>query len=276
MMEKDNLKEKNWNILIPYLGNELSDVALQEGISLSKVFRAGIILFSANATAEEKKNLAELANDLHSRYNIRVESYIPHDPAEDLLFALAHKTESILILIGHDRKITSLNYGINKTLRRLKKSRTPFMMVPRAMHSRDFKNIAYVMGYQKQEKEKILWASYFGRIYDSKIHVVVPKASDQYFKTGINGNMGAMEKLYKNVEVKHINVPLPYNIHKIHNAALEYAEKENIGSMITLTTLRLDIFDFFGGSHEKNLVCNEKNVSIICINPRDDLYVLCN
>ncbi|PLW93571.1 MAG: hypothetical protein C0592_05630 [Marinilabiliales bacterium] len=275
-MDIDKLKNKNWNILIPYFGNELSDVALQEGIALTKVFRAGIILFRANASSEEKKDLARLAGDLKNKYNIRVESYVPHGPAEDLLFALAHKSESILILIGHDKNKTSYNTGIGRTLRKLKKSRTPFMMVPRALHTRNFKDIAYVMGYQKQEKEKILWASYFGRLYESTIHVVVPKANDQFFKIGINSNMGAMEKLYKNVEVKHINVPLAYNIHKINGGAMNYIKEQNIGAMLTLTTLRLDIFDFFGGSQEKKLICNDENIPVLCINPRDDLYVLCN
>lgn len=275
-MDIDKLKDKNWNLLIPYLGNELSDVALQEGISLSKVFRAGLVLFRANATSEEKTNLARLASDLRSKYNIRVETYVPEGHSEDLLFALAHKTESILILIGHNRKLSSLNCGIGKTIRRLRKSRTPFIMVPQAMHSKDFRNIAYVMGYQKQEKEKILWASYFGRLHNSKIHVIVPKASDQFFKVGINGNMTAMEKLYNNIEISHINVPLPYNIHKIHDAALAFSEQKKIGAFLTLTTLQLDIFDFFGGSQEKKLVCNSQNVPVLCINPRDDLYVLCN
>lgn len=275
-MDIEKIKNKNWNILIPYFGNELSDVALQEGIALTKVFRAGIVLFRANALPDEKKELAILTDNIKTKYNISVESYVPEGPFEDLLFALARKTESILILIGHDKKQTSLNMGIGKTVRRLKKSRTPFMMVPRAMHTRNFKDIAYVMGYQKQEKEKILWASYFGRLYESTIHIIVPKANDQFFKIGINGNMGAMKKLYDNIEVKYNYVPMAFNIHKIYNAAIQYSKEKNIGAMLTLTTLKLDIFDIFGGSLEKKLICNNENIPVLCINPRDDLYVLCN
>ena len=275
-MDITNLEQKNWNILIPYHGDELSDVALQEGISLCKVFNSGIVLFQNNANDEEKKALAKLAAHINSKYGLRVESYAPQGKTDKLIFALAKKTETILIIIGHNKSKTSLGKSIRFTLNKLRKSKTPFLMAPHALHSRSFKNIVYVMGYQKQEKEKILWASYFGRIYKSKINVIVPNASDQFFKTGINGNMAAMEKLYNNIEITHENIPLKFNIHKINKEAIIYAKDKNAGALITLSTLRPDIFDFFGGSIEKKLICNKHDVPILCINPRDDLYILCN
>lgn len=275
-MDTINLEQKNWNILIPYYGNELSDIALQEGISLCKVFNSGIVLFQNNANEEEKIALVKLATHINSKYGLRVESYAPQGKTDKLLFALAKKTETILIIIGHNKSITSLGKSISSTLRKLRKSRTPFLMTPQALHSRSFKDVVYVMGYLKQEKEKILWASYFGRIYKSNINVIVPNASDQFFKTGVNGNMATMEKLYKNIDITHENIPLKFNIHKIYKEAIIYARDKNAGAFITLSTLRPDIFDFFGGSIEKKLICNKHDVPILCINPRDDLYILCN
>jgi len=269
-------RRKNWNILIPYYFDALSDIALQEGIALSKVFQTGLILFNCNLDESYQERLAKLAAHIITNHGVRTECFVPKGNQTDLMFALAHKTESILIVIGHNKKNSSLQHPIRKTLRVMRRSRTPFLMVPDAMHNKSFSNIVYCMGYQKQEKEKILWASYFGRIYKSRIHIVMPEASDQFFKTGIRSNVQAMNKLYMNAEVSYQVVPSKANIHKAPLKAIEYSAEIQAGAFIILTTLRPDIFDFFGGSDDLHAIRNNWSMPVLCINPRDDLYVLCN
>ncbi len=267
---------KNWNILIPYYFNALSDFALQEGIALSKAFGAGIVLFHCNPDESVKTRLAEKAGHIIAMHGIKTECFIPSGNQAELMFALAHKTESILIVIGHDNRQSSINLSLKKTLRMMRQSRTPFLMVTEGLHNKSFRDIVYCMGYNKTEKEKILWASYFGRICNSKIHIVKPKASDQFFKTGIRSNLQAMDKLYNTVDVDFKMVLAEENIHHATNAALKYSNSIQAGAFIILTTLRPDIFDFFGGSDDLIAIKNKFSIPVLCINPRDDLYVLCN
>jgi len=269
-------RRKNWNILVPYNFDSLSDIALQEGIALSKAFETGLVILHCNPDEPAKQRLIEIASHIIANHGIKTQCFVPDGNLPELMFALARKTESILIVIGHDCKKTSLQSGLNKTMRTMRKSRTPFLMVPEGLHSKSFRNIVYCMGYQKTEKEKILWASYFGRICKSQIHVVMPKASDQFFKTGIRSNLQAMDKLYNLAEIDHKAVPVDANVHKAMSAALEYSNSIQAGAFIILTTLRPDIFDFFSGADDIVAVRNIWSVPVLCINPRDDLYVLCN
>lgn len=268
--------KKNWNILVPYFFDDLSNFALQEGIALCKVFESGLVLLSCNNDENTKRKLAELSVHIETFHDIKTQSYATSENIKTFLFPLAHKTESILIVLGHNNIKTSLQFSLKKSVRFMRKSRTPFLMVPKGIHAKTFDNIAYCMGYQKNEKEKILWSSYFGRIYNSLINVVIPRASDQYFKTGIRANLQAMEKLYSNVDVKYNAVKIDYNIHKAQSHAIKYASEINAGAFLILTNLQLDIFDFFGGSEDVKAIRNSYLMPILCINPRDDLYVLCN
>lgn len=276
MTDKPQKHNRNWNILVPFFFDDLSNFALQEAISLAKAFEAGLVFFCPKANEEQRVKLAEITSHIQQNHSIRVQSFAPEENTFQLLFALASKTESILIVIGHNKRKTSLSLSLTASLRKMRKSRTPFLMVPSTIHSKSFGNIVYSMSYQKQEKEKILWASYFGRICDSKVHVSLPKVSDQLFKSGIMGNIQAMKKLYENAEIKHEVVPVAATIYKADKLALKYCSSISAGAFLTLTTLRPDIFDFFSGTAEKNAICNEYNIPVLCINPRDDLYVLCN
>jgi hypothetical protein len=276
MTDTQQKPKKNWNILVPFFFDDLSNFALQEAISLCKAFEAGLVLFCPKANDEKRLKLAEITAHIQQNHSISVQSFAPEENTFQLLFALASKTESILIVIAHNRSETSLSLSLSASLRKMRKSRTPFLMVPATIHTKSFDNIVYSMSYQKQEKEKILWASYFGRICGSKVHVSLPKVSDQLFKSGIMGNIQAMKKLYENAEIKHEIVPVAATIYKADRLALKYSSTIAAGAYLILTTLRPDIFDFFSGTAEKNAICNEFNIPVLCINPHDDLYVLCN
>ncbi len=276
MINQPEYRKKNWNILVPYRFDKYSDFALQEAISLSKVFNTGLVLYSPGCKDEKRHRLAEMTADLISSQGITAQSYTPEKDDVNLLFALASKTEAILIVMGHDRQHTSLGYSLRKTLRLMRKSRTPFLMVPDSMISKSFKDIIFVLGYQKQEKEKILWASYFGRINGSHIHVALPKASDEFFRTGIRSNFQALEKLYTNTEVNFTPLPIEANIHKADAATLSIGSVMKAGAFLMLTTATPDIFDLFGGTAEYRSIRRATDIPVLCINPRDDLYVLCN
>ncbi|KAF5037326.1 hypothetical protein DSECCO2_565780 [anaerobic digester metagenome] len=147
-------KRKNWNILIPYYFDALSDFALQEGIALSKVFGAGLVLFHCNPDDSIKKRLAEKAGHIIANHGIRTECFIPTGNQAELMFALAHKTESILIVIGHDCRSTSLGLSLRKSLRMMRKSRTPFLMVLKdfIINLSATLSIAWVIRKQKRRK----------------------------------------------------------------------------------------------------------------------------
>jgi hypothetical protein len=85
-----------------------------------------------------------------------------------------------------------------------------------------------------------------------------------------------MNKLYSNSEVGYQLVPVSANIHQAPLRAIEYSAEIQAGAFIILTTLRPDIFDFFGGSDDLHAIRNSCSMPVLCINPRDDLYVLCN
>lgn len=273
-------KKKNWKILVPYGTNEMADVALQQAIDLCRVFNASLILFRCVNKAEdvdkEKQHLAKILAHMRMAHGIEADAFVPVGSLRQLLFAVAQKTESILIVIGHNGKNTSLDLSLGACLRFMRKSRTPFIMTPLRCAGYSYKNIAISVSYHRQEKEKILWASYFSRIYKSHIHIMLPQAKDGFFASGIRGNMMVLNRLYKNLEIDYKIYAQPANVNRIHEAAMNWSSENRVGVYVMLTTSRHDIFDLISGSVEKNACIHPSGIPVLCINPRDDLYVLCN
>jgi hypothetical protein len=57
--------------------------------------------------------------------------------------------------------------------------------------------------------------------------------------------------------------------------ALDYAEKENYGVVICQTTKDKSFFDMIKGLEEVKVLKKLKDRPILFLNPRDDLFVLC-
>ena len=57
---------------------------------------------------------------------------------------------------------------------------------------------------------------------------------------------------------------------------LKYANEENIGLLIATTTKERDVIEYFIGVQEDRTIVNEFDIPILYLNPREDLYVLCD
>jgi hypothetical protein len=58
--------------------------------------------------------------------------------------------------------------------------------------------------------------------------------------------------------------------------ALRYADQNRYGMLIAVTTKEKDGLEFFIGVQEERTIVNKANIPILFLNPREELYVLCD
>lgn len=275
-MEERNDQLKNWNIGLVYSRNEMGDTALQHALQLCRVFKAGLVIFSNEPGVEMKNFLKEIVANINLNHKLRCNAFHLLMPYKSWLQEACIRNEVILLSVGHDTQKTTWGKSLGSAMRELRRYKTPYILVPVHSVPGKYEEVAMVLSYPKEEKEKILWASYFGRINKSKIRVLIPKARDQFFLSGIKGNIQALKKLYINAEVNFDLVDLEVSVYKTEQKTVDYINLNDVSALIVLTSRNVDIFDFFEGTSEKKLAKASFKVPVLCINPRDDLYVLCN
>ena len=276
MIEEKNPEAKNWNIGFVYKNDESGDTALQHALQLCKVFKAGLIIFSNTPGNDNKQFLQNLVTNINTKHKVRCNAFHLLLPYKVWLQEACIKNEIIILCIGHNKQRTTLNFSLSKSLRFLRKQKTPFLMIPEHSRPGNYSKIGLNLSFMKQEKEKILWASYFGRIHHSHIEILIPKAKDSHFVSGIKGNLLAMEKLYQNTEVSFSVHQMNCSVYKMENEAIKTAEDHELSAIIIMTSSTIDLFDIFEGSAEKKMIVRSTQIPMLCINPREDLYVLCS
>ena len=85
--------------------------------------------------------------------------------------------------------------------------------------------------------------------------------------------MAFVEKLYENLEVtyeKHETEPQKY----LDAYGLEFAPKVSAGVEVIMMTRYYTLADVLTGPRERKII-GKTRMPVLCINQRDDLYVLC-
>ena len=191
-------------------------------------------------------------------------------------FKYAEETNTIIIVMGASRTKGETLFTHKSALKFIQKSRIPCVLCGKTLPNENaYKNILLPLDALRPSKEKSLWAGYFSRFYKSTVHIITATQKDEYFKTRLSRTLDFTLKLYANLEID-------YKIHEvgkiekeIDEFALEFSPNIN-GSLLVLTTTRFfTIIDYILGPAELKIISNKEDIPVMCLNQRDDLYVLC-
>jgi hypothetical protein len=79
-----------------------------------------------------------------------------------------------------------LSRACNKKIKIIKKTELACICIKENFSIDTYKNILCVAGYEKGEKEKIMWANFFGKKLKAMTHIMLPNEKDEYIGKNIN------------------------------------------------------------------------------------------
>ena len=100
--------------------------------------------------------------------------------------------------------------------------------------------------------------------------------TDEFLRNKWYSNVKFMDKMYANLGVTYEKADLGKPKSFIDVVGLQSASQLGIGLLISTTTAEKDVFEYFIGVQEQRTIANEYKIPILFLNPRDDLYVLCD
>ena len=141
-----------------------------------------------------------------------------------------------------------------------------------------YSHVGYGIDFRKESKEKLIWASYFSRFNHSRLTMLHFNYTDEGLHTKWHNNVRFMNKFFNGLGVT-------YNQQSVSGHALfpetlvcDTAAHIGCGLLISVTTdtRDLDIIEWFAGTQERRTIRNPHHLPVLFINPRNDIYVLCD
>ena len=272
-------EKKKTNIIALTDFTEYGNSAVRHAATLALVFKSSLTIIhrfgfrvSSILQPPENEEFHRIIADFSDKVDITVSNhpFLPH-----LLHHYAERNNTIMYVIGVSRKNKETFFNRRRALKFIAPSRLPVMTVG-ATGPIDplWLNVLTTLDINRQEKEKSLWSGYFNRYGGATVHVLHTTYKDEFLREKLRDNLEFTDKLYQNLDIQAEKHEI-YKANDLDSYALSHAADYHGCLLVIMTTSYKTIIDLLFGVKEKYLIANRFGIPVLCINERDDLYVLC-
>jgi nucleotide-binding universal stress UspA family protein len=149
--------------------------------------------------------------------------------------------------------------------------RIPYVLFKDSFRALDLTKVILPIGFLEEEMEKAQFASAFGRFCGSEIKMLL--ANDYGSKATTNAEK--MQLLFDKFDFTYTLDKAVKDSFKVEVESIQVAENESAGMIIVSASRDYGLDDIIFGPGEYHVV-KKSPVPVLLVNPRGDLYALCD
>jgi len=161
--------------------------------------------------------------------------------------------------------------NIQKLLNACRDLRIPYIFFKNSFSELRTDKILLPVNFLEEEVEKAQFASAFGRFCNAEIRIL--QANDYGSKASTN--VSRMLELFQKFNLNILVNKAIGDSFKVNNEAVNIAPEQNVGLLIITASREYGLDDILFGPAEQHLIKKSK-VPLLIVNPRADLYALCD
>lgn len=277
-------KEKKDQFVVAYLCDlDATDGCVAQAQMLAQGLGKGLILLHISDSQytriepeEAEKRLKEINAGVSDQL---FHSYLAlKGRSRDILHSLGEALNAVAIVaqMRAGEKDVKRPWHPSTLLKNLSLSRTAYMIVGQDFHPTGFDKVVMSVNQLQESKEKTLWASYFGRFFGSEIILYYRDYKDEYHKKQLTLNLNFTRKMFSHFGLTSSEHHSGDNRTPLDVQALGYAKECGCSMIICQTTKNKSFFEYFFGLEEEKVLKNMgSDCAALFLNPRDDLFVMC-
>jgi len=269
------MPEKKEQKIVVFTGlTENDNYLILYGIKIASIFRKELCLFY-NISGKKPgrdfilKKLEGYETVVRKEIPaLKVSALVLSGNMEELIGRLSDKHEAILVVASTpDYKILS---------KAVRQSPVPFLFTsPGEKKIPEFKNIVIPVDLRKEMKDAALWGSYFGRFNNAGLKIIAAGDSSKESKRLVAKNVIGMKKLFTKLAIDFHLFKGTKSSFSIQFEALDSAKQTGADLLIILGSSVITPIDLLIGLPEKKVIKRAGSLPVMIINPRTDMYILC-
>lgn len=269
-------KTTNQRIMVYCDFSDSMNHAIAHGLRISQIFKKELCLFHPYPSRQRDAKLAA-----QTALGILIRKFKEDFPALTIssltlkgslvqtIDRVAEEYDAIMMILP--------TQNLKPKIQALQSSQIPFLFVgdSNAVSLR-YDRVLLPVDYRKVMKDTSLWASYFGRFNQSAIEVFCSREHNEENRVMVKKNRKFIEQLlyklqvdveFKDAEKGGFGLPIE---------ALNRAKDEAYNLMIIPASQHVSLLDLLFGLPETKLLRQAGNIPVLCINPKRDMYILCD
>ncbi|MFT7154064.1 MAG: nucleotide-binding universal stress UspA family protein [Bacteroidia bacterium] len=280
-------QDKLGSILVPVDFSEQSEVALEQAVSLSRVFNSEIHvlnvinedfslsqLFDDNDKIQYQKRaearLDEFVKVKNAEFGIELKSMQVTGKIYNQIVNSADVIDAEFIVMGTAGSTTLKKRFIgSNALRVVRESHKPVITIKGKHHRKGCQNIVLPLDLTKETKEKVAKAVEFAKRFGSIIRVVsVLRTNDEFIVNRLTRQLDQVKKyvVEQGVECGAEIIRDTKGEHTLAESIIDYANRIKGDLIMLMTQQELDFTDYFIGSSAQGVI-NNSDIPVLSIVP---------
>jgi len=164
-------------------------------------------------------------------------------------------------------------------LRSFRKCKIAYLAVNAAFTQHSPFKAALTVDYHRESKEKLIWASYLARFLGAELTIATPQYRDAGLRELQTNNLRYIDKVFPPLGITYQSKQLTVKNNTLRsNPDLQAIETLHPDILIARATdpRATDPLDWIFGTPDRLLLTHSSHTPILFLNPRDDLYILCD
>lgn len=270
---------KKDQFVVAYIADfDHADVVLSHAVQLSSMLHKGLILLYIEDTKYPCPSTAEAETRLQAIKPPDAVYCAMKGDTREIIGVLPTLLNAVVAVAGVDASAPRRSPLNPKTvLRNFAECKIAFLTAQKPADGQVYaKRVGITVDFKKESKEKLLWGSYFVRFNQSSLYALYVDYKDDGHKQKWYSNMKFLLKFMNSLSLQFQPCVIGTNANNLDLQAVDYAHANAIDLLCCVTTKDKDLLDQLIGPQEERTIANRWQIPILFLNPREDLYVLCD
>ncbi|MCZ4693981.1 hypothetical protein DWB61_03245 [Ancylomarina euxinus] len=264
---------KNQHILLLVQKLNPNKKALNHALKIATIFKSKVLIsnspFSKNKIADE-----DLENYISDHDNA---SKIQLSITEDQPNKIIKQLNIIFMFIEIDVKNDFKFYLRNNIFSWILNAKIPtFLVGQKTSIKTEYSNIILPIDHKKESKEKMIWASYFGRFNNAVVQLIPATEKEEVFKKTIRNTLLFTKKMFSQFIFNYKIHKSEFSSKHIDEEAFKMATTNESDLVVLMTGKAQGVFFLRYNSKKIKHLINHYPNPILLINPMKDYYLPCD
>lgn len=258
-------------ILVPTDFTEVAHTAINHAVELAKTIHSSVVILHV---VKNEAEIAEISEKLEEEVklaksiegDVEVTSLIKIGNIFDDIGDAADEVKAAMIVMGTHgasgwQRITGSN-----ALKVITNSTVPFVVVQKqVMKESGYDSIVAPLDLHNETKQKLEAVADMAKYFNSEVHIVTPKETDEFLIHKLNGNI-AWAKRYLSEKGIRNTTHIVKRKGDFVNQMIEIAGEVE-ADLISIMNLQKNSLIGMLSNYEQDIITNKSQIPVLCVNP---------
>lgn len=262
-MKRTVLVATDFTLVAGYAADHAQKFASHLGVSVTLLH---IIKKETDRALAEQQMKAQAADYL-KKYGTEPATLIREGSIFSTIGDVASELPAELVVMG-THGIRGLQHLTGSwALKVIASTKVPFIVVQEPPSESRITKIVFPVDFKRENKEKIGWAYYIAKLFNSKIYIFQSNYHDRGFVKETSKNIVFSEKFFIAKGLQY-EIVIAEGKKSFPHETIEFSQKIDADLMLIMTTKSISFTDYIIGASEQYIIANTAQIPVMCVNPR--------